>query len=243
MNKVKTIFPLFFFIILFLSCSEEVNEIPTINNPVPPDLFTPSGEYSYLALGDSYTIGQGVIENESFPVQLNNELTSEGFDMKTVKIIARTGWRTTSLISAIDDEDLTETYDLVTLLIGVNDQYTGGTAEHFRPHFKQVLQTAITLTGNKKNRVIVLSIPDYGVTPYGSGFDRIKIANEIDSFNKVKEEEADKAGVNYLDITEISRKALNDPSLIATDNLHPSGEMYRLWTEIILDKAVLVLQN
>jgi hypothetical protein len=106
-----------------------------------------------------------------------------------------------------------------------------------------VLQKAIELAGNKIHRVIVLSIPDYGVTPFGSGFDQERIAREIDSFNSVKEEESARAGVNYLNITEISRKALNEPGLIASDNLHPSGEMYKQWVDLMLSKVVLVLQN
>lgn len=188
----------------------------------------------YLALGDSYTIGQSVEEAERWPVQLLDELKKTNTSLETVKIIARTGWRTDQLQRAMNESDLQAPYGLVSLLIGVNNQYQGGSAEDFRPEFVALLERAISLSGNDKNRVFVVSIPDWGYTPYGINFDRAKVSSEIDQFNRVIKEEADLLQVRYFDVTGISRLALDDDSLTADDNLHPSGKMYTLWVEEIM---------
>lgn len=188
----------------------------------------------YLALGDSYTIGQSVEESERWPVQLLDELKKTNTSLEKVKIIAQTGWRTDQLQRAVFQSDLQAPYGLVSLLIGVNNQYQGLSPEDFRPEFVELLEKAMSLSGNEKTRVFVVSIPDWGYTPFGSNFDRVKISTEIDRFNQVIKEEADLRQVRYFDVTGISRLAINDSSLTADDNLHPSGKMYALWVEEIM---------
>jgi lysophospholipase L1-like esterase len=184
---------------------------------------------SYLALGDSYTIGQSIQSDESYPAQLASTLTVDGYPTSSPTIIATTGWTTNALIYAIANSTITNIkYQIVTLLIGVNDQYEGLTAEQYRPKFVQVLHTAINFAEGDSTRVFVLSIPDYGVTPFAMGRDSV-IGPEIDEFNNVNREESVKAGVNYLDITAISRQAAMYPTLIASDGLHPSAGMYQMW--------------
>jgi lysophospholipase L1-like esterase len=181
----------------------------------------------YLALGDSYTIGESVSASERFPVQLAREL-----GLGDPQIIAKTGWTTDELNAAIDAADPRGPYDLVTLLIGVNNQYRGRDAEQYRGEFKALLQRAIGFAGGDAKSVIVVSIPDWGVTPFAEGRDRAKIASEIDRYNAINREEAAKAGARYLDITPISRGS--DPSLVAGDGLHPSGKQYTEWTKLIV---------
>jgi lysophospholipase L1-like esterase len=192
----------------------------------PVDL---KGPFSYLALGDSYTIGESVEVTSSFPYQLKTNMAAKGYNITTPKIIAVTGWTTGDLKNAIAQANLTQKYDVVTLLIGVNNQYRGYNQTDYRTEFVQLLNTAIGFANGYKLKVFVLSIPDYSVTPFASTSDRAKIATEIDQFNTINKDESTKAGVNYLDITGISRQAGFDPSLIAFDGLHPSAKMYGLW--------------
>jgi lysophospholipase L1-like esterase len=199
----------------------------------PTDTSTQSTAKTYLALGDSYTIGESVAESERWPVQLAAELVSAGVEMTNPKIIARTGWRTDELISAIEnDQELAEKYDLVSLLIGVNNQYQGKSVESFAPEFEELLQTAIKLAGNNSRNVIVLSIPDYGKTPFGAAKEE-KIEKDIDAYNKASKDICKKYKVKYFNITPISRRAKTDPELVADDDLHPSGKMYSAWVELI----------
>lgn len=177
----------------------------------------------YLALGDSYTIGESVPESERFPVQLARQL-----GLGDPQIIAKTGWTTDELNAAIDAADPRGPFDLVTLLIGVNNQYRGRDAEQYRDEFAALLQRAIGFAGGDARKVIVVSIPDWGVTPFAEGRDRAKIAAEIDRYNAVNREEAQRAGAKYVDITPISRGS--DPALVAADGLHPSGSQYALWS-------------
>lgn len=188
---------------------------------------------SYLALGDSYTIGESVAESERWPVQLSKILTKSGLEVASPQIIARTGWTTDELKAKIVSEKITKTYDLVSLLIGVNNQYRGRSVEQFRTEFIDLLETAIKFAGNKPEHVFVVSIPDWGVTPFGGKGQNKSISEQIDLFNKVKKEETEKKGILFIDITPISRQAINDVSLIAEDGLHPSGKMYQQWVEII----------
>lgn len=188
-------------------------------------------KYTYLALGDSYTIGEMVNENERFPVQLSSMLNSDSIDIAEPLIIAKTGWTTDELLAAINEKNVKDTFNIVTLLIGVNNQYRGRSSEEYRSELKQLLDIAINYAGGKKEHVFVLSIPDWGVTPFAEGKDRGKIAAEIDDYNRVKKEECEKLGVKYYDITGISRT--NDPDMIATDGLHPSGKMYKMWVDKI----------
>lgn len=196
--------------------------------PVKPDIVA-QDTLTYLALGDSYTIGQSVPPDEAFP----NLLASQTYNVKiiTPTIIARTGWTTDQLINAIDQADIKgKTYDVVTLLIGVNDQYGGLSQENYRIKFQQVLNTAIKLAGGNHSHVFVLSIPDYGVTPYAHGQDAV-IGPQIDQFNAINDEISANAGVNYINITGISKLAANDLTLLASDGLHPSPKMYQMWVD------------
>ena len=191
--------------------------------------------YSYLALGDSYTIGESVPAAGAFPYQLETELIKAGYPISRPEIIATTGWTTDELISAINNSDLKDKkYDIVTLLIGVNNQYRGYNQETYRTEFIQLLNTAIAYANGNKKHVFVLSIPDWGVTPYADGRDRSQIAREIDQFNAINKQETQKAGVAYVDITPISKQAANDASLNAEDGLHPSAKMYGLWVKELL---------
>ncbi len=196
----------------------------------------------YLALGDSYTIGEAVDASERFPVQLVASLRKRGINIAEPIIIARTGWTTNELNAAIDKENPQGTYDIVTLLIGVNNQYRGRSAEEYRGQFKSLLKQAIAFAGNKPSHVVVLSIPDWGATPFAEGRDRTQVANEIDAFNAVNFEESVRAGAQYVDITPISREAARDGSLLASDGLHPSGKMYAEWAQLTLPK-ILTLVN
>src|SRR5688572_23391961 len=222
-NKISTIF-----IFLFLmSCGGSV----TTSTPSDSSI-------RFLALGDSYTIGESVPKNERWPNQL---ATLIGGNIE-VKIIARTGWTTSELWDGIQKEELTPPYDMVSLLIGVNNQYRGYDIEEYRSEFVFLLNKAIEYAGGDKNRVFVVSIPDWGVTPFAQGRDAEKVASEIDAFNQVNREEAQKAGMAYVDVTPISREAVNDTDLIASDGLHPSGKMYAEWAKLALPIALEILK-
>jgi lysophospholipase L1-like esterase len=195
----------------------------------------------YLALGDSYTIGEGVAEEDRYPNQLvkrlNDELT---MDVKSPVIIAKTGWTVDELETGINrSKSLTPPYDLVTLLIGVNNQYRGKPVEAFRVEFEKMLLRAIGFAGNLPNHVIVLSIPDWGVTPFAVNkeVDQAKVASEIDAFNKVKREVCKQYGVFFIDITEHYRAVGAEPNMVVGDDLHPSGLVYEFWAEILFDQV------
>jgi lysophospholipase L1-like esterase len=182
----------------------------------------------YLALGDSYTIGESVAENERWPNQLAAMLTEKNIQTE-VAIIARTGWTTAELWQGIQADPPQGTYDLVSLLIGVNNQYRAYNLDEYREQFRFLLKKSIEYAGRDVNRVIVLSIPDWGVTPFAADRAHEQITKDIDIFNSINRAETESAGAHYVDITPISRQALNDASLIAFDGLHPSGKMYKLW--------------
>lgn len=215
----------FVYILLLLSCTK-------INSAdVPPG----KAELQYLALGDSYTIGEGVKTEESFPYQLTARLKNSTRPVALPRVIARTGWTTDELQQAVEKERPSTRFDLVTLLIGVNDQYSGYPINQYRVSFKTLLHQAIVFAGGDPKKVWVLSIPDWGVTPFGknSGRSATAIAAEIDSFNAVCKEEAATLNVGYIEITTISRRASSDRSLIAADGLHPSAKMYTEWVTLI----------
>lgn len=201
------------------------------------------GSYSYLALGDSYTIGQGVTEQDRYPDQLKDTLAKAGLNIAEMLIIARTGWTTDELSNGISLASVNPPYDLVTLLIGVNNQYRGRSPENYREEFSALITRAIGFAGGNPERVVVLSIPDWGVTPFAQGRDREKIAREIDAFNAVNLDESQKAGVSYLDVTGISRLASTSPELIASDGLHPSGLMYSLWVDELFPLVLQILKS
>lgn len=188
---------------------------------------------SYLALGDSYTIGESVNYLYSYPIQLKNKLNFEEKIIDKVTVVAKTGWTTDELLDSLNLLGIKEKYDLVSLLIGVNNQYRGYDISNYSIDFEKLLIKAIGYSKNKKN-VFVLSIPDYGVTSFISTEEEKKnIYNEINSYNSINKMISKKYNIMYFDITEISRLAEFDTSLIAFDNLHPSRKMYNLWVEKI----------
>lgn len=195
--------------------------------------FSKTEKIKFLALGDSYTIGESVAPDQRWPVQLVNALRQQGFKADDPKIIATTGWRTDDLKRAILAEKLANDYNLVSLLIGVNNQYQGKTAESYAPEFEELLKMAIGFAGGDKSKVFVVSIPDYGFTPFGKEKQQ-QISKAIDDFNAVNKTITEKHNVKYFYITDISRKGLEDPELVASDGLHPSGKMYSKWVDLIL---------
>lgn len=198
---------------------------------------------NYLALGDSYTIGESVPQEQSFPYQLTQRVNATALKVNVPNIIAVTGWTTDDLINAIDQSDIkTNKYDLVTLLIGVNDQYQGMSRQNYKTKFLQLLNTAIGFANGDANRVFVLSIPDYGVTPFAAGQDHV-IGPEIDQFNAINRAASLNAGVHYIDITPESREAANNPDLIAADGLHPSGQMYAKWIDLLAPPVLKMLHK
>ncbi|MCX6049251.1 MAG: SGNH/GDSL hydrolase family protein [Chloroflexi bacterium] len=197
----------------------------------------------YLALGDSYTIGQSVQETERWPVQLTTQLNAAGLVIDPPQIIARTGWTTDDLSDAIKAQKPQGPFALVSLLIGVNNQFQRLSSGEYRTEFRALLQKSIELVGGDANHVIVVSIPDWGVTPFAQNRNRQDIAADIDLFNAINQAETSAAGVAYVDITPISRQATNDGSLIADDGLHPSGKMYKQWVELVLPVAKKILQG
>ena len=191
----------------------------------------------FLALGDSYTIGESVAEDQRWPAQLTSKLAHKGYTIEKYDVVARTGWRTDDLRHAVEASHLPKDYNMVSLLIGVNNQYQGKELETYKVEFAQLLDIAITYAGGKKGSVFVVSIPDYGYTPFGKPKQQ-QITREIDAFNKANKSISEQKGVIYIDITPISRRGLDKPELVAADGLHPSGKMYALWVERIL-KAIL----
>lgn len=187
--------------------------------------------YTYLALGDSYTIGECVPIYESFPYQTVQQLRSRGFEFCAAEIIARTGWTTEDLLDSIEKTMLLSRYSIVSLLIGVNDQYREGSIDEYSKNLRKLLEKAIRYSGNNPSKVFTLSIPDWGVTPFATGRNRQIIASEIDSFNKENSRIAAQNGVLYKDITGSSREAANDLSLLCHDHLHPSGKEYSRWAD------------
>jgi lysophospholipase L1-like esterase len=199
--------------------------------------------YTYLALGDSYTIGESVLEKDRWPVQLANRLNEAGITIDAPVIIARTGWTTDELSDAIQKAALEGQFDLVTLLIGVNNQYRGRSSENYRQEFISLLETAIKFAGGDAGHVIVVSIPDYGVTPFAARSNPTEISSQIDLFNAINLEETTRLGAQYVNITPISRTAKDDPTLLAPDGLHPSGKMYTAWVEEIVPLAIQLFEK
>ncbi|MEO5683563.1 MAG: SGNH/GDSL hydrolase family protein [Chitinophagaceae bacterium] len=189
-----------------------------------------TGTKKYLALGDSYTIGTSVQEADRYPVQTAAILKAEGVDMASVEIIATNGWTTGDLINATQGRPVSTDYNAVSLLIGVNNQYQGKSLTAYKEEFTTLIKRSIQLANGKPDHVFVLSIPDYSVTPFASSSNRSQIAKEIDEFNAANKLIANDFKVHYLYITEESRKAASDPSLVASDGLHFSGKEYAVWS-------------
>jgi lysophospholipase L1-like esterase len=184
-------------------------------------------------LGDSYTIGQSVSEPERYPVQAAGLLRGGGLNMKEPEIIAVTGWTTQNLLDAIAGKTATPSYDIVTLLIGVNNQYQGRSLDEYKLQFTTLLTQSIQLAGGKPGHVIVLSIPDYSVTPFAAGYNRAAIARDIDAFNAANQQLSAQYQVRWLNITTASRAAADDTSLMAADSLHFSGKEYGVWAGML----------
>jgi lysophospholipase L1-like esterase len=190
---------------------------------------------NYLALGDSYTIGESVSEADRWPNQLAKALSEKGYTIEKPRIIATTGWRTDNLKNAMTIAQLKPEYNLVSLLIGVNNQYQHKPVDQFAKEFEGLLDAAVQLAGGKKENVFVVSIPDYGYTPFGKP-KQAEISKALDEFNDVSKKIAERLNVKYIYITDISREGLDKPELVAEDKLHPSGKMYSLWVERIVQQ-------
>lgn len=197
----------------------------------------------FLALGDSYTIGEAVPEEDRWPVQLVNKLRNAGVQIADPQIIATTGWTTDELQAAIAKENPEGPYQLVSLLIGVNNQYRGYPLDTYKKEFKQLLSQALQFAGNKPSRVMVVSIPDYGVTPFAADKNPAKIASELEAYNSAARQIAESYQVPFIDITPASRLAKSDPALVAGDGLHPSGKMYTHWAETVFPHVLKQLKN
>ncbi len=198
----------------------------------------------FLALGDSYTIGEGVGLNERWPMQLAARLRDGGIDIDELQIIARTGWTTDELSGAMDAAQFEPPYALVTLLIGVNNQYRERALDEYRKQFRGLLNRAVALAGGEPGHAIAISIPDWGVTPFarGEGRDAQAVAAQIDAFNAIAQTEAAARGAHWVDVTGISR----DPqirSLLVADGLHPSGAQYSRWVDAIAPVAAEILRR
>jgi lysophospholipase L1-like esterase len=191
--------------------------------------------FTYLALGDSYTIGQSVPESDRYPVQTVKLLREAGIAIADPKIVARTGWTTHELSGGIQDAGVTGTFDVVTLLIGVNDQYRGHTVESYKPQFTLMLQQAIAFAGGHTDRVVVISIPDWSGVPFAEGRNKDDISAGIDAYNNANRKIAKKMKVHYLDITPQTLDVSKDPSLIASDGLHYSGKEMAFWAHQLAD--------
>lgn len=198
---------------------------------------------TYLALGDSYTIGESVEISERWPVQLVKSLNDQGIEMEQPKIIATTGWRTDDLQKGIAaDQKLLPSYDLVSLLIGVNNQYQGKPIGQYKKEFEELINTAIKFAGNNPKKVFVVSIPDYGQTPFGAAKEK-QIAKELDEYNRIAKHIALSYGIPFFNITPISREAKERPELVAKDKLHPSGKMYSEWVELFVDDVAKIIRQ
>lgn len=189
---------------------------------------------TYLALGDSYTIGEKVAEQDRWPVMLADSLNNLGYSFSEPQILAVTGWTTLDLKKWVKKANIKETFNLVSLLIGVNNQYRGYDIGLYKRDFSLLLSKAVELAGNRPDHVLVLSIPDYGVTPFAKNKNPSKISREIERYNEINKIISDQIGVLYVDITAISKKAGKDETLLAEDKLHPSGKMYGEWVDAVI---------
>lgn len=199
--------------------------------------------YTYLALGDSYTIGELVPAKENFPHQLVALLKKDHFDIADPVIIATTGWTTDELATSIREHNIHETFSFVTLLIGVNNQYRGRDVENYKAELTSLLNQAIVFANGHARHVFVISIPDWGVTPFAEGKDRQKIAHEIDAYNNAAKEITLAHKCNFTDITDSTRKNAADKDFLAEDGLHPSGKEYAVWAERLAPVIEKVLKG
>jgi lysophospholipase L1-like esterase len=230
-----------YFLIFIIACNSSssfddetlnsIDEDASVNQNLNSDNSNQT-QFSLLALGDSYTIGEGVNEDQRWPNQFIKVAYENGVDFSSYRIIAETGWKSYDLINAIESSNFEKKYDYVSLLIGVNNQFNSRPVNEFKNDLDKLL-IKINNLKKKNGSVLIISIPDWGSSPFGEGFDRNEISNEINTFNNSLKSFANTNGLNYVDVTEISRRAINEPNLIATDNLHPSGIMYLEWAKKI----------
>lgn len=245
MKKQFQVIVAFFSLLFIVSCSTESPIPETTPTPVITAPQTQGKSYNYLAIGDSYTIGQSVCETCRFPAQLSKSLGNlNSTNTYSLKIIAQTGWTTTNLISAINTQNPTSNYDLVTLLIGVNNQYQNKPFSLYEKEFPELVNKAIALAKGDKTNVIVVSIPDYAYTPFGQASgNQTTISTAIDQYNTFAKKYCDDNTILFINITDITRQGLNNKNLVAQDGLHPSELAYSLFVERILPKATTILQN
>ena len=199
--------------------------------------------YTYLALGDSYTIGEQVPMHNNFPHQAADMLRKQRFDVADPVIIATTGWTTDELDAAIREHNIHETFSFVTLLIGVNNQYRGRGLDNYKEEFTTLLNQAITFAGKKAEKVFVLSIPDWGVTPFAEGRDHQKIAKEIDDYNAACKQIAEHNKCHFIEITASTREHGKDNAYLVADHLHPSGKEYAIWADRLSKEVAKVLKD
>ena len=222
--------------VALMACAKEKPVAVTNTTPV-----VTGTKKTWLALGDSYTIGQSVNASERFPTQTASILKAGGINIGTPDYIATTGWTTANLSNAIQSQNPVN-HDVVSLLIGVNDQYQMHDTTGYRQRFTSLLQKAIQLANGKKENVFVVSIPDYSVTPFASGGDTARIRKELDWFDAINKNVTDAYGCPYLDITPSTREAKNNPSLLTSDGLHPSGQEYGRWANRLAPMMMNVLK-
>jgi lysophospholipase L1-like esterase len=235
-EKQKTMKWIWSILLLMTACAAENPKDMSSDNP------SDKSKYRFLSLGDSYTIGESVAVEERWSVILCDLLRKNNVNIADPEIIAQTGWTTAELTEGIKNRKPQGPYNLVSLSIGVNNQYRGQSLERYRIELQALLTQAIGFAGGNTERVFMLSTPDWGITPFAKGNDQAKIASEIDAFNQVAAEECTKLGVAFVDITPLSRTAKNDISLVASDNLHFSGKMYRQWAEKALPTVQKLLR-
>lgn len=228
-----------FLLLLTGVACQQTEPAPPVEPPTPPTVIPPTPEpdpipvndslLSYLALGDSYTIGTGVTPQVRWPTQLRDSLQQRGLPVQEPVYIARNGSTTDELLNGITNFNYPDTFDMVSLLIGVNNQFRGYTFSQYQEEFLTLFQTALDAVQGRRDRFFVVSIPDYGVTPFGQFGDPQRIAEELDAYNEYARQVCRSERVRYVYITDISREARTDPDLLAPDDLHPSGEQYRRW--------------
>jgi lysophospholipase L1-like esterase len=212
--------------------------MPAYTPITPTPLTTTTANYSYLALGDSYTIGESVTEKERFPYFVTELLRQRGLVINNLKYIAQTGWSTIALQNEIEAAAPLENFDIVSLLIGVNDQYQKLDTAGYSIRFAQLLTKAISLAKNNPEHVFVLSIPDYSATPFVKEWDKERVGKEIDAFNSINKEITLQHKVSYTDITGLSREAATDPTLLANDALHYSAKEHYKWAERLAESII-----
>ncbi len=233
--SVKTgfiFFQVLFFVLLISNCDTKIKK--SASDSTQP--------VSYLALGDSYTIGTGIEQEHNYPNQLADSLANLGFQIDTLQIIATNGWTTTDLKNGIAEHSPSSDFDLVSLLIGVNNQYQWLDIELYKTEFRELLEQAIGFAGGDSRKVFVISIPNYGVTPFAQSKDPETIRRKIKEYNSIAEDISSEYDVPFINITPISEMAEDDLSLLASDELHPSAKMYSMWIEEMLPTVTHILE-